>query len=85
VGVRASRLATVDLVRGLVMVIMLLDHTRDFVHTGGFLADPTDLATTSARLFLTRRVTHFCAPAFVLLAGTGVYRQRLRGRPGEVR
>jgi hypothetical protein len=82
-GARARRLDAVDLVRGLVMVVMLLDHTRDFVHTGGFLQDPTDLATTTVPLFLTRWVTHFCAPAFVFLAGTGAYLQRLRGRPAS--
>jgi uncharacterized membrane protein len=67
------------------MVIMLLDHTRDFVHTGGFLQDPTDLTTTTVPLFLTRWITHFCAPAFVFLAGAAAYLQRLRGKPpGEL-
>jgi uncharacterized membrane protein len=75
-----SRLDTVDLVRGLVMVLMLIDHTRDFVHSATFEYDPTDLSKASAALFLTRWITHFCAPTFVFLAGTGAYLQRLRGK-----
>jgi uncharacterized membrane protein len=81
----AGRLEALDFVRGLVMVIMLLDHTRDFVHTGGFASDPTDLARTTVPLFLTRWITHFCAPVFVFLAGTAAYMQRARGKPvGEL-
>ena len=60
------------------MVIMLLDHTRDFVHVGG-RGDPTNLLTTAVPLFLTRFVTHFCAPVFLLLAGVGARLQRERG------
>jgi len=76
----------VDLVRGLVMVIMLLDHTREFVHSAALQFDPTDLAQTNVPLFLTRWITHFCAPAFVFLAGTGAYLQVMRGKPlGELR
>src|SRR5260370_14962874 len=63
------------------MVIMMLDHTRDFVHyvaLQGF--DPTDLNHSSVKLFFTRWITHFCAPVFVLLAGTGAYLQLDRGK-----
>lgn len=74
------RINTVDLLRGLVMVIMLLDHTREFVHGDALNFDPTDLTKTNALLFFTRWITHFCAPTFVFLAGTGAYLQLARGK-----
>jgi uncharacterized membrane protein len=74
----SPRLAAVDCVRGLVMVLMALDHTRGMV--SGAQADPTNLAETSAALFLTRWITHFCAPIFVFLAGTGAFLSRARGK-----
>jgi len=75
------RIDSVDLLRGIVMVIMLLDHTRDFVHADGLRFDPTDISRTYPLLFFTRWITHFCAPIFVFLAGTGAYLQLLRGKP----
>jgi uncharacterized membrane protein len=74
-----QRLDALDAVRGLVMVLMLLDHVRDFVHVGGWMGDPLDLATTTPALYATRWITHLCAPTFVLLAGIGVALQRQRG------
>ncbi len=74
------RVNAVDLVRGIVMVIMLLDHTREFFHNAGLSFDPTDLTQTNPILFFTRWITHFCAPTFVFLAGTGAYLQGMRGK-----
>ncbi len=66
-----SRVESVDLVRGVIMILMALDHTRDFFGIPG--QNPTDMATTTPALFFTRWITHFCAPVFFLLAGTGAY------------
>ena len=76
-----TRVDSVDLLRGLIMVIMMLDHTRDFVHFQASSFDPTNVARTTPILFFTRWITHFCAPLFVFLAGTGAYFQTLRGKP----
>lgn len=76
---KIARLSGIDRVRGLVMVLMVLDHARDFYV--GFRLDPTDLATTTPILFFTRWVTHFCAPGFILLAGVSAHLQG-KGDPG---
>ena len=65
------RLASVDVVRGVIMILMALDHTRDFFGIPG--QNPVDLSRATAALFLTRWITHFCAPVFFLLTGTGAY------------
>jgi len=68
-----KRFTSIDFTRGLVMVIMALDHVREFMHKTSMTHDPTNLETTTTVLFLTRWVTHLCAPAFVFLAGTSAY------------
>ena len=74
-----QRVDSIDLLRGLVMVIMMLDHTRDYFSAEQFQFDPTNLDRTSIALFLTRWITHFCAPVFFFLAGTGAYLRLARG------
>lgn len=73
-GATSPRVDSVDVVRGTVMVVMALDHVRAFL---GAQVNPEDVTTASTALFLTRWITHFCAPTFVFLAGVGAY---LRGR-----
>ena len=73
------RLDAVDLFRGVIMVIMLIDHTRDYVHRDGLAVDPLALATTTPLLYFTRWITHLCAPGFAFLAGASAGFQRQRG------
>ena len=73
-----KRIYSLDLLRGLVMIIMALDHTRDFFHYDSFLHDPLDATTTTVFLYFTRWITNFCAPVFVFLAGTSIFLQSLR-------
>jgi uncharacterized membrane protein len=69
--VTRQRIESVDVVRGIIMILMALDHVRDFF--GSLAVNPTDLATTTPGLFFTRWITHICAPVFFLLTGTGSY------------
>src|SRR6478609_6037452 len=71
-----SRLNSIDTLRGLVMIVMALDHTRDFFANGGF--NPRD--ATDAALFMTRWLTHFCAPTFIFLAGISAFLYGAQGR-----
>ena len=73
-----SRIESVDILRGIVMVIMALDHVRDYFHFSANTADPLDVAKADIPLYFTRWITHFCAPIFVFLSGTSIYLQSLR-------
>ncbi|MDA0196948.1 MAG: heparan-alpha-glucosaminide N-acetyltransferase domain-containing protein [Bacteroidetes bacterium] len=79
-----NRVESIDLLKGLVMVIMALDHTRDYFHTAAFIYEPTDPMQTTLLIYLTRWITHFCAPVFCFLAGISVFFVGLRKSTSEV-
>src|SRR5438034_2142151 len=68
-----NRITSIDFLRGAIMIIMALDHVRDYLLRDSFYYDPLDLEKTSGVLFFTRWITHFCAPVFMLLAGTSAF------------
>lgn len=68
-----TRVQSIDMLRGLVMLIMAIDHVRDFFHISAVTSDPLNLDTTTTPLFFTRWITHFCAPIFVFLSGVSAY------------
>jgi uncharacterized membrane protein len=76
-----KRIVSVDILRGIVMVIMALDHTRDYFSDYHF--DPTDLSHASSYMFFTRWITHFCAPVFVFLAGTSAMLSFSKGQKSK--
>ena len=69
----SNRIQSIDALRGLIMIIMALDHTRDFFHSAAFSFQPEDLTRTTPAIFFTRWITHFCAPVFMFTAGLGAY------------
>lgn len=81
---RPARIQSIDILRGAIMIIMALDHVRDFFHESAMTADPLNLSTTTPQLFFTRWVTHFCAPIFVFLSGVSAYISGMRKTKEEL-
>lgn len=75
-----ARIAEIDMLRGLVIILMALDHVRDYFHVSGFAMNPLDPAQTTPWLYTTRWITHLCAPTFVFLSGVSAYLQFARGK-----
>lgn len=87
-GTKVKRIHAIDALRGAVMIIMALDHTREFFHSAAPAFSPEDLSKTTAAIFLTRWITHFCAPVFMFTAGLGAFLWAERhgaGRPAVAR
>lgn len=80
----SKRILSIDFLRGIIMIIMALDHTRDFFHVDAFTGNPLDPATTYPILYFTRWVTHFCAPTFVFLSGLSAWLQGQRKTKKEL-
>ncbi len=78
------RIHSIDIVRGVIMLIMALDHCRDFFHFREPQFNPTNMATTTVFLFFTRWITHFCAPVFVFLSGTSAYLSGIKRSKSEL-
>src|SRR6516225_8992466 len=78
------RIASIDILRGLVMVIMALDHVRDYFHNDAFVHDPLNPVTTTVPLYFTRWITHLCAPIFLFLSGLSAYLQGIRKSKSEL-
>ncbi|MFD0991234.1 DUF1624 domain-containing protein [Mariniflexile jejuense] len=81
---KPTRIESIDILRGIVMVIMALDHVRDYFHIYAWTDNPLNLQTTTPALYFTRYITHFCAPTFVFLSGVSIYLQSLRKTKPEL-
>ncbi|MFD3408834.1 heparan-alpha-glucosaminide N-acetyltransferase domain-containing protein [Aquirufa sp. HETE-83D] len=79
-----KRIDSIDVLRGIVMVIMALDHVRDFVHDQAYTGDPLNVLTSTPFLYFTRWITHLCAPTFVFLSGLSIYLQSIRKSKAEL-
>jgi uncharacterized membrane protein len=78
-----NRIKSLDITRGIIMILMALDHCRYFMH--GYNSSPEDLRTTTVALFFTRWITHFCAPGFIFLVGIAAYLYAQKKGPGATR
>src|SRR5476651_2266219 len=79
-----QRINSIDTLRGMIMLIMAIDHIRDYIYYSGPMTNPTNMATTTPILFFTRWITHFCAPTFVFLSGVSAYLAGTRRTKGEL-